>query len=961
MPDQQVSIEDKEKEFRRAQKRMRNQARYSNVDILTQYQMKDGRDRFSFERDTRGAGLLSYLIEHWTFRANGRVWFIPDQFISEVIDHSGTEVARGSGGVIRISTERAQQFLTTEELLSTPVAFPFLYSPPVEDGQKKPFQYRSILASLGLLLVSEKWLWATKHPVFPYVNRTFRQAVEMQPYVGALMVPVKPGGVLLDCPLVVKSITSDGIRQGRDGSGLIHPLHPLVSQLREAGHEGFSIIQIRIWNSRGFFAKGILELTEEALDSEGLPTVVIDTKMVKGAGKSKAKQVQEANQAITTVAHIGVIDVMGRGKISCTYEFWENIQNNDTTWEIVERKLKENFARFAEQGFEGALDQLRKTHHNLNQAIQFLEELNRGLGKTPGKLDVLQIPWVWNLLQEDLQARLYRFAIGAGIRMPTLPVIADDRVPRGHCVLRGKAPGTRMVGFRMPIVASQVITALTVAEPQPHHCFAGEEEAKPGVVYLNSHDICTRMAGDDDGDVVGISDDPDLVELANNLVDNRVFKIEGGVGTLDMLTMSPEGQAHVAVDQQGPVGKLTYMRSRLLVAGLTMPAVAVSCLIQESIDRAKKTIHGSNWELSSDIANWDFRDGVWHLKEEARLFNGEIRTGELDLRAVTQWVNRQLVKAIGGTEEVSQSGKRWIRPHEAIAWMTQDKNCLTGTWNPTQDMSPVEGNLVHRIHDTTWALWQGVADRFTKGETIPLDTLLIRLLAQKGIAVKEQDQGWIHYRNHTRERVGINRYGEQSRRAMRMPRRDDEEIKHHRAIMDRAASEFHGSIQTKLQSGEITIQDLVDCWLMETRYQRTKENPDLDGNTNYAFQAVVWPGSPIMALLGIKPVERCQFLTPEREKRILETVLNPSSEDIKTHGLQHMDKFQRLTSLMLNSQLHGRVCHDAAGKPIPGWDCPDCVDRLRIGLVRGIRTNAKASEHQYFKGLIETLNSKLNR
>jgi hypothetical protein len=773
------------------------------------------------------------------------------------------------------------------------------------------------IAATGYACSKQKLLWNRNSWGFKSAVKLFPNAVDFNAYNHGLNAPVVPGGYMPDCEVRILSL-KDHLGQSleSDGSGRIHPLHPLYAQMgRATPHYP---IQIRWFNDHNSFAKGILVPDDRCVDESGKPEIWLDWLQVKGANKAQAKKARGLDRSVVTKGWMGVIQVWDQpSKIDWSFEQLENIQTNPETKRIVGEQVRRAMMIMERGGIMGLAERVARDSKVAMMVLKVIAAMQAaGLDVNP-----LQFPLMKSQILDRLGKQLWWISQGAGLQMDRYVAVQDATVKPGCCVVKDLPVGQKVAGMRYPVVLSQGLVTLTVQAPEPHQLVQGD--ITPYTIYLNPQDLTGCLMGDDDGDTVGISTDPDILTLWGQLIDHQRYAIEPKGEPIFLDPQSPEGLQYLAKDHRDDVGKLTIMRTKLLAVGDLRGAVAISCLVQEAIDRAKRVVVWTDWREAVNLNTWEEVQGTLH-------YRGPKLTGDLPIQDIAKWVNGRVYK-FGSVEK----GKK----ASVIAWRTQFTKSGSGqaakrvnpqTWQFCRDAGNWSGgNLVHHASDTALECWKGMEQRFLPNPdaTQDLSRLLRMALDTVEVTVEGQetperyypDMTWDQYSQY-RQQWGLNNFRGSFKTCMAKKAEADKLMAIDQLIEERA--DEMKAMQEEV--GELEMVARMELmWRMECQGD---PNEGVPGNINSALYSICYAGSPLLSWLGIEqPKDGCQFLTTARVKAIMGRCLN-TPEPIQT-----------LMGILNTSTKHGEEIKDQEGEPVPGWACPDCVDRLTLHLVRSIR------------------------
>lgn len=807
-----------------------------------------------------------------------------------------------------------------------------------------PLPMRKQLEDRGLVVSQNKTVWNTKAPAWEMLAKIFPNAIEATPYNHSLTAPTYPGGILLDCEIVIKNIVDEqGRLIGADGSGRIHPNHPLVRHLNRPGGKAY-VVQWRAVNSNGWFFKGILVPDERCVGPDGSPELWADWKQVKGLWKKDALESREAGDEARFKVSLGIINVWDNPKmrISACFENLENIKTTDRTKELVASLVAENMEKLGKRGIMGLIKDAADESPGVKMAMDIITAMNA----KGAKINPLSIPWIRETMRSRLGKTLYRLAQGGGIKYPARVAVIDNSLEPGTCVVSGHEPGKELAVTRIPLVLSQGVLVLKSVVPHSYHLVNGD--VVPNTIFLNEHDLVLCMMGDDDGDVVMVSDDARVVELHQNRIEEvpgRLFSIEPAGEKMIIDTASEAGRNYMSIDPRGPVGVMTIRRARMLAVGNYIGALVMSILIQEAIDKAKRFVRWTDYRAAMNLALWMEIDGAYRFDSQ----NYNMGT-ELDDKALGTWCKSLLMKATGSTSREFPN---------VIPWRYSEKKINPETWQPCwirgnwPSSTWIEGNLVHFCHDTALTEWKKVAKKFeVEGDDVPMECLLFNLMRQTypDLVLNERME-WETYRNGLRggtlgrdanpekkqsatkpTGLQLRAFGETRAAAMNCP-----DLVERNQRMEGATASLHAHLRNRLvDDKKQLVQDLCQGWFMEVRYAE-KANGKHRGNVNNAFYLTSWLGSPVLEVLELDEEKACNFITPAMERKFVSDVLKAASP------------FEALGEMILRGKRH------EVEKGVPISHCDFCLEKAQGAVVRAIRANQGTRMSSYFKDLISSL------
>lgn len=799
-------------------------------------------------------------------------------------------------------------------LTADPVAMGFINTcPKTEEGQTPvPSAKWDLFNQQTIAISGERLGWNMKTPAWQWLTKLFPQAIDLSAYNHSLNAPVLPEGFISKCPVYIKTLTDiNGVDLETDGSGWYHPETPELQAF--TAKYGTVPIQIRFINQENVFAKGMLFPCLDSIDENSNPIVTIDWRQIKGVHKQLATTRRVERATKHTSGFLGIIQCWNKpGMLTACFEILENFKINATTISIVKNQVAINMKKLVAQGVDGLIAQVSRDDEQLRTIIQ-LVTLFKAKGST---LQATQIPRVRKAVTDALSKRLWDIANGAGIKFNRYVCRLDNTIPRGKCVVSGIAPGTKIVGFRVPMVLTQGLVSLETIKG-PSHLYLDTNEVGFQVV-MNPNDLITKCQGDDDGDIMGISTCPQMIELFKHIDDTRVFHIEPEGIRRNIASDSIDGLQYLRYDQRGEVGRTTIYRSRLKAINDLDGANAMSLSIQESIDKSKRIPEWSDFMAAANPNNWNV-DANGEFYFDMRLDASMLEEGDFPIKHCSNWVKARC-KDLAGVEPKQVLGWKW--PNKRIPLAPGEwKTCIQQTgWDG--------GNLVHIAHDHAHELWQTMkADLSLNTPEIQLSILLPALLSQYGYNVVHRDMDWEEYLD-LRKASGLTRFGQEFSKIMNQEYAGTEKFERIKFITRK--------LQNQVMN--LTLVEVLTCWVMELEHEK--------GNINNAFRVVAWPGSPVMSLLGIEASVNCQFLNQaSRIERVVKICLNSESPH------------QQLSDMLFAGTKHGQEIKDQDGIGIETWECKTCVHALQTALVQAIRKQRQRNEHKWLITRIIAINN----
>ncbi len=799
-----------------------------------------------------------------------------------------------------------------------------------DDDNDDVFLKDSIWDNVNDLLMAvskEKLGWNTNHPAYKLIAKCFPNAVNFSAYNHSLNAPILPKGFFPNIEVICKTLTDEhGEDLGFDGSGWYHPEHPRVADFVK--QYGIVPMQIRFINTMGVFMKGMLFPSDTAVHNEQ-PAILFDWDQIKGKWKPLAQARRKIGETKTITGYLGVIQTWSRPtKLKAGFQVLENIEVCDRSSELIAKAVNKSVARLEKLGVDGLIDQAVKDDVDLKLMVDLMRKMKKqGLDVTP-----TQIPRVHAAVDDLLCRTKYHLATGAGVAFDQYVVQMDNTVPRGHCLIYGIRPGTKLVLFRFPMILSQGLVTLEVCEPTRPHQLANGKLGKY-TIHLNPYDIVIQMQGDSDGDFVGISTDPDMVELFSHLIDDNIYHIESDhVIKLDIPVASKKGLGYMRWDQQGPIGLLTRWRTYLLACGDKAGAISMSMLGQQAIDKAKKIPKWFDYKMAANPGNWRVEEDGWHF--DHLLDADEIQDGDLDLPKVADWVRARVEETLG------LEGQEFELPQLA-QWISKTKSLRDGEWKAVIPNS-LCSNMVHLCNDYALHRYNQVKDQFKlDAPIINMEDILPAMLGLMGHDIPFERMEWINYRNTIRQDSGITQFGQQFATVLDKQRNDEWASDLCALVIRQITKELHNSLQA-IALKEDGLSTLMTIWWNEIHHEGHKM-----GNVNHAFRAIAWEGSPILEMCGIPMPETCGFMD-------------------KTYNIggQQLTRTEKATRFLLkkehtHQELAELIHTDAEhlkdiGTPLD--DCTHCVKQLTDSVIGAVRAKRSRVEYEYLRAWVGACN-----
>lgn len=759
----------------------------------------------------------------------------------------------------------------------------------------------------------ERLAWKDGSKALAWLQNMFPSGVDLVAYNHSLNAPTLPGG-FFKAKILFRKIEVEGVDLQTDGSGWYHPEAPEMSEL--VAKYGLRPFQFRFINQNGTFAKGMI-FPCELSKHDDQPCISLDWSQIKGKNKAGAKSFRKNNKSLSVEGFFGAIQVWHKkSTLSGGFELLENIQRNARTEEIITKLLKKKFGKMGQMGVDFLLARIAKDDPSLARMMDFCLALKaKGVDIHP-----MQVPTIRSTVQEKLSNFLWLCAQGAGIEFPQYAARLDATIPKGKCVVSGIAPGTKVAGYRFPIIHSQGLVVLETIAPSEHMLIDGKMPLNQCI--MSPSDLTFAMQGDDDGDIVGISADPEMVELFSNKLDDLVFHLEGtNIRDIVISSKSPEFKAFALKGPQRPlVGRLTIQRAKLLAVGDKMGAIALSLLIQQAVDMAKKIPKWVDYQAAASLVNWKkLDDGSYSFHRTAPMTQMEEENPDMiDIKKINFWVANRLIAA-GHFEEIVVNGRTKKKAINPLTWRNEGKKIVPAFWRPCQKV-PGFGNLVHFCYDTALSEWQKIEEKFK------LTSPVVDFVRELELFFSDIQESPLSHEDLL-EKSGLRSHGQVWSHILKGNWSETRRLE----LINDNTERLHESLM------QCTEEELITLFLMELRLGKP-------ANLNKAFKTVCFEGSPILARLGLSyEAKSCNFLNPERLGKVLKWI---------TAG----NAVVRLNNFVFSSTSHAENCKDELGQPIQQFACKDCMETLNSAVMSSIRRESKFERETELRPFIASLN-----
>lgn len=742
---------------------------------------------------------------------------------------------------------------------------------------------RAAEAAEGYMLSKGKYIFP-EGPALDLMREMFPLAIDFKSYGHSLYSTVEEYLGLVEC--VVKNLG-----RGKDGSGFAHPdiIGKTPVQIRGIGEEG-----------TGLFSKGMLFPNVNCVSADGTPEVWLDVGQFKGREKNVVKDAVKHLTEFSLNLHLGVLRRFDQpGEIKLGYQQLQLLAGTDATNALMKRWVDESMADLGKKGVEGLLQGLAADDEDIARVLQVC----KSLGQNP-----MAVPSVREAVQGRLKKQLYFIACGTGKKGRNMVVCIDDRVPAGSVVMRGLKPGVKVVGFRFPTILPQSLRVLTGFAPFSDMLI--DEKIVANTVFMNPMDIVACQQGDDDGDTIGIIEDPEFVQVVeSSRCDNgseQIYAIEPESKKLPFLTTSEEGKRYIAQPHNNAVGKMSVLQAKLWALGRHKEAIAMGFAIQEAVDSQKNDVEYT--DVPRAVNAWlKPVDGITKSKAPKIRFgderyssffteNGEFLAGEYE-KYLTNWVKRYLRGA--GALVTNEDG--WeVEVWSPTDWRSSDKAIDPTNWKMAHPLANVS-----RVYNYARAVWQKrIAEKFDFNVE-PISAEVADHITEKLGVVGPRFDDMQAYQRALRAKSGLRKWGQDLRASAGM----DPEVR-----TEYLAAQWEKCAK-KLRM--LSTEELESVVYHEIKFSALKRGKDTDsiGNVNYAFRVLSFEGSPLGDILGADG--SCKFLSRERLERLTQMVMGDNGRP----------DLEKVALTMLQAKQH----FVSTGKH--GWECPTCMKKLTTSLI----------------------------
>ena len=867
---------------------------------------------------------------------------------------------------------------------AAPVVLNMLNKLPKDaDGQQYELPHAEVqnFRKFGYMVSGGKTLWNFNIPELKALFTTaFPTAIDFASYNRRFRAPLVSGGFLPGVQVLVKNISVGGVRQEVDGSGLYDPEHQDMKDLVE--RYGAIAFQLTAVHDCGTVFKGVI--CPRRGINEGEPTAAaihFDHLQVKGGKKAAHKAAAKLDGDQTQVldgVYIGIMkSKVDEGRVSNCFQTLEQIEaktveDRSVIADIVEAKVNEAIDKIGKIGPSGLLGRACSQDQQLRRLAQFIKSANEACPEA--QVNPMDVPFLRAKVESSLGRSLWSPANGGGMSGHYPMVVIDTTVQRGTVVIKGIPVGRKLACWRFPTILAQGLLVLEAAEAAEHHMI--DNQVIGGVMFMNPFDITTCQQGDDDGDEVGISLDPRVIEMFEHRRGSEIYHIEPVGEKFEHETLSEDGLKYIAGDPMGPVGQLTIMKAKLTAVGSHDWALAFAVGVQEAIDSQKNLVRATDPNRAKDVKNWH-RDeqGELHIhyKVDGQYITNNFLTeeaGEFPLELYSTICDQEMVAKNCIRVQKNEDGTKTVKPGWPLGWRTQveekegadgnvvrkklRKSIAVNNWRYSLDKQNGDAyNWVHYAHDCALERWEKWGESFKSTKPLDAVDLLEKMLANAGHVITAIDMDFGDYVRTLRKSSGLEEYGKAMKRIL-SDQRLEEQARLSR--IDQASAELN------LRLSKLSVEEQLSIWRMEmtpTWYYVKKGHVyvhDLEevredvrtypaNNVNNAFRAATAEGGQLMELLGLKSEGTCDFL---------------SEKDLGTKtalwALSKPKPYHVFSNFVAANKTHGNAVSDENGERVELEDCKHCMHVLKTSLVREVRSRKSAREIDAVKRLNTAFN-----
>jgi len=712
------------------------------------------------------------------------------------------------------------------------------------------------------------------------------------------------------------------------------------------------------------FGKGIADpLPSERCNGFDL---VMDPDQIKGGYKGYFHDGDE------WIADIGILRTFNGGEYPLGFEQIQFMDANKHPMgkEQFVKDLVELMNEFVGDMLKKGVWGLLSTLANDSPAIATAQQLLSAIDPE-GKVNPLAIDVLADALDEALKSQLWQLAQGGGIRGAQLEIKMDSRLNMGECVAFGFKPGQEVAVWRFPTVLPQGLRTL--------HCVKKGGRVLPvGRIYMNPIDVLA-MQGDDDGDVVGCSDDTRVIDMFKSRMTDKMYAVEPKGEKMNMPIESEEGLAYLETDPRGPVGITTIWQASIMACKgpKVLPyAIAMAVLNQYAIDSAKKAVIWPDLLAMAEPSAWKLNRSTGFYEVQCKpLLPDQHGVTVFPLKDtkpcyVMQWgkmrkvlgIKKMVLNEYDGTEEeVVTEPLAWRIQHGAKGQKLKKKIELSA-YEPCRkkDKGFGGGNLVHAIHDKARVIVMTELGLLTKFEKASVRELLVAALEKKGYAWTTKYSSFTEYAGEARKMAAIEWYGERYSRLLK-----------NYSVEDRAFHVDALNMEWEVMLASLDADTLLEVWWWEqtptwvkytgsSRHFTSIEEPGLHqaNKPKHAWRVLWFKGSPVLEMLDMDGGNTCPFTTDYiiRSQPDVPSII----ENVISDVLDEREPWKMLNNKIHSNTAHGKMVRDEDGNPVELWQCHACCRNITGIAMKQFRLSSTLREQKFMKDLTSSMN-KVNR
>ena len=408
-----------------------------------------------------------------------------------------------------------------------------------------------------------------------------------------------------------KSVGEDGSSRGWN------PDHPGNAAI--LAEHGPSVLQFFYGNVEGVYGKGLLVPIN--LGANG-PQFRLAHNAVKGRMKNEIKKECMAGTPRTDTKgnFLGILRASDHHKTQqLGFQWLLHCANTAENRAIVKEAAEVAARKVVSAGVEGAIKAVCAQDATAEVSRQWALRLD----KSP-----MTVPVIQKRVQARLKRQLFESFGSLGIEGQIFEVLMDNRVKRGtyscsrysdDATTTEPKIGESTAVWRTPHMHWQGNLLLTRVPWRKDQLVVvnGKSVQMRGVIAMHPEDVA-KINGDDDGDTVGISCDPVVVELAKNHHryhdSDAIWAFEPESHATGKEFPEPEAYRDARYRDQGPVGLAVNWQAETLgirdIAGKKFWPTALAGIAQPCVDLLKKDVSLPSFDLLATEAAWGSREAA---------------------------------------------------------------------------------------------------------------------------------------------------------------------------------------------------------------------------------------------------------------------------------------------------------------------------------------------------------------